>query len=224
MLSDVMEDYIKAIYVLERDTGGRVSTSALAEHLDVTAPTVSSMMEKLADRGLVDREEYKGVTLTDEGEVVALEILRHHRLLESFLTRQLDYDWTDVHDEADRLEHHISEELSNRIAETLDNPGVDPHGDPIPDADLRLPDDEATTRLDDIDVGARVTVQRVRHRTDEELAYLADAGIEPGAELTVVDVAPIGMVTVEQDGERQSLPADVASAIEVTSVESAASA
>jgi Mn-dependent DtxR family transcriptional regulator len=111
MLSAVMEDYIKAIYAIEKETGDRVSTSALADYLDVTPPTVSSMIKKLEERGLVDREEYKGVTLTDEGEVVALEILRHHRLLESFLTEALDYDWADVHDEADRLEHHVSDEL-----------------------------------------------------------------------------------------------------------------
>jgi DtxR family Mn-dependent transcriptional regulator len=210
-----MEDYLKAIYVLEGEDGERVATSELAEHLSVTPPTVSSMMEKLAERGLVDREEYKGVRLTDEGEVVALEILRHHRLLESFLTQHLDYEWTDVHEEADRLEHHISDEFGRRIAEVLDNPGVDPHGDPIPDADLRLPEDAETTRLDEASVDDHVVVQRVRHRTDDELQYLAEVGIEPGAELTVVDVAPIGMVTVDAGGTEQSLPEDVARTIEV---------
>jgi DtxR family Mn-dependent transcriptional regulator len=214
-----MEDYLKAIYALEGEEGDRVATSDLAEYLSVTPPTVSSMMEKLAERGLVDREEYKGVRLTDEGEVVALEILRHHRLLESFLTQHLDYEWTDVHEEADRLEHHISDEFGRRIAEALDDPGVDPHGDPIPDADLRLPEDEDTTRLDEASVDDVVVVQRVRHRTDEELRYLAEAGIEPGAELTVVDVAPIGMVTVEYDDTEQSLPADVARTIEVRAAE-----
>ena len=120
-----MEDYIKAIYTIQNDTGERVGTSALADDLDVTSPTVSSMLKKLEEQGLVHREEYRGVTLTDEGEVVALEILRHHRLLEAFLTEQLDYDWADVHDEADRLEHHVSEELTDRIAEVLGNPGVE---------------------------------------------------------------------------------------------------
>ncbi|TKX72337.1 metal-dependent transcriptional regulator [Halorubrum sp. GN11GM_10-3_MGM] len=210
-----MEDYIKAIYAIERDTGERVSTSALADYLDVTAPTVSSMIKKLGERGLADREEYKGVTLTDEGEVVALEILRHHRLLESFLTEQLDYSWVDVHDEADRLEHHVSEKLSDRIAEALGNPPVDPHGDPIPDADLSLPEAGDTVRLVDAEEGDRVVVQRVRHQGDEGLRYLADAGVRPGAALVVVDVAPFDMYTVETPSAEQSLPTEIAQLIEV---------
>jgi DtxR family Mn-dependent transcriptional regulator len=215
MLSAVMEDYIKAIYAIGSDGEERVSTSALADYLDVTAPTVSSMLKKLEERGLVDREEYKGVTLTEEGELVALEILRHHRLLEAFLTEQLDYDWADVHDEADRLEHHVSEELTERIAEALGNPPVDPHGDPIPDADLSLPEESETTRLADAGEGERVVVRRIRHQGDEELRYLADAGIRPGVELAVVDVAPFGMVTVESVDGEQSLPEEVARLIEV---------
>lgn len=219
MLSAVMEDYIKAIYVIQNETGDRVATSALAEYLDVTPPTVSSMVKKLEERGLADREEYKGVTLTDDGELVALEILRHHRLLESFLTEQLDYDWADVHEEADRLEHHVSDELARRIAEALGNPGVDPHGDPIPDADLRLPEGEETNRLDEMDVGDRVLVKRIRHQGDEELRYLAEAGVRPGVELTVVDVAPFGMMTVETPAGEQSLPDEITRLIEITSVE-----
>ncbi|MFB6206946.1 MAG: metal-dependent transcriptional regulator [Haloglomus sp.] len=215
MLSAVMEDYIKAIYAIESENGERVSTSALADYLDVTSPTVSSMLKKLEERGLVDREEYKGVTLTEEGELVALEILRHHRLLEAFLTEQLDYDWADVHDEADRLEHHVSEELTDRIAETLGNPLVDPHGDPIPDSDLSLPEGGDTTRLAAVDEGERVVVQRIRHQGDEELRYLADAGIRPEVELRVVDVAPFGMVTVETPDGEQSLPEEIARLIEV---------
>jgi len=211
-----MEDYIKAIYVLEREAGGRVATSALAEYLDVTPPTVSSMLGKLEERGLAEREEYKGVTLTEEGELVALEILRHHRLIEAFLTEHLDYDWADVHEEADRLEHHISEQFEARIAEALGDPGLDPHGDPIPDADLRLPEGAADrTRLTDAAVGDRVTVQRIRHQDEEALRYLADAGVEPGTEVEVVDVAPFGMVTVAVDGGEQSLPAEIAMRIDV---------
>ncbi|WP_299233126.1 metal-dependent transcriptional regulator [Natronomonas sp.] len=215
MLSAVMEDYIKAIYAIGNDTGDRVGTSELAEHLDVTSPTVSSMVQKLEAQGLVDREEYRGVTLTEEGTVVALEILRHHRLLESFLTEQLDYDWADVHEEADRLEHHVSEELAERIAEVLDNPGVDPHGDPIPDADLKLPEAEATNRLADTAEGDRAVVRRIRHQGDEELRYLSDAGIEPGVEIEVVEVAPFGLVTVRTGDDEQSLPEEIARRIEI---------
>ncbi|MBV0926275.1 metal-dependent transcriptional regulator [Halomicroarcula limicola] len=221
MLSAVMEDYIKAIYTIERDSDGRVSTSALADHLEVTAPTVTSMLKKLEERGLADREEYKGVRLTEEGKLVALEILRHHRLLEAFLTDQLDYDWADVHDEADRLEHHVSEELTNRIAEALGNPPVDPHGDPIPDANLSVPTESDTIRLADANEGKRVTVRRIRHQGDAELRYLADAGVRPEVELTIVDVAPFGMITVETPAGEQSLPEDISQLIEVVPVAAA---
>jgi DtxR family Mn-dependent transcriptional regulator len=214
MLSAVMEDYIKAIYAIQNETGERVGTSELADYMDVTSPTVSSMIGKLEDRGLIDREEYRGVTLTEEGEVVALEILRHHRLLEAFLTEQLDYDWADVHEEADRLEHHVSDELTERIAEVLGNPGVDPHGDPIPDADLRLPEGEDTRRLSAAEEGDEVVVRRIRHQGDEELRYLADAGIEPGTELEVLEVAPFGLVTVRTPEGEQSLPEEIARLIE----------
>jgi DtxR family Mn-dependent transcriptional regulator len=219
MLSAVMEDYIKAIYSIENETGERVSTSEIADYLDVTPPTVSSMIKKLEERGLVDREEYRGVTLTEEGEVVALEILRHHRLLESFLTEALDYDWADVHEEADRLEHHVSDQLTDRIAEVLGHPVSDPHGDPIPDRDLQLPDAEETARLSAASEGDRVVVRRIRHQGDEELRYLAAAGVEPGKELRVVDVAPFGMVTVETDGGEQSLPEEIARLIETVPAE-----
>jgi DtxR family Mn-dependent transcriptional regulator len=214
-----MEDYIKAIYAIENDTGERVGTSELADYLDVTSPTVSSMIKKLEERGLLDREEYRGVTLTEEGEIVALEILRHHRLLESFLSEQLDYDWADVHDEADRLEHHVSEELTDRIAEVLDNPGVDPHGDPIPDADLELPEDDDRSQLADAEVGDRVVVSRIRHQGDEELRYLSEAGIEPGVEVEILEIAPFGLVTVETPDGEQSLPEEIARLIETTTPE-----
>jgi DtxR family Mn-dependent transcriptional regulator len=215
MLSAVMEDYLKAIYTLSEETGERVSTSQLAEYLDVTPPTVTSMTAKLAERGLVEREKYKGALLTADGEVVALEVIRHHRLLESFLADRLDYDWSEVHDEADRLEHHVSDRLVRRIADALDQPGVDPHGDPIPDADLELPADATTTRLDAATPGDRVVVRRIRHRTDEELRYLADAGLRPGAAIEITDVAPFGMVTVAGTAGEQSLPSEVAHLIEV---------
>jgi DtxR family Mn-dependent transcriptional regulator len=219
MLSAVMEDYIKAIYAIEGKTDDRVSTSEIADYLDVTPPTVSSMIKKLEERGLVDREEYRGVTLTDEGEVVALEILRHHRLLEAFLTEALDYDWADVHEEADRLEHHVSDELTDRIAEALGHPLADPHGDPIPTRDLELPEAEETVRLSAATEGDRLVVQRIRHQGDAELRYLADAGVEPGQQLTVVGVAPFGMVTVRTKTGEQSLPEEIARLIETVTTE-----
>ena len=230
MLSDVMEDYLKTIYSLQQDSDDSIATSAIAEYLDVTSPTVTSMIEKLEDRGLVEREKYKGVELTDEGETVALEVLRHHRLLEAYLTEHLDYSWSEVHEEADALEHHISEEFERRVAEVLGDPEVDPHGDPIPSADLTPPEDDDTTALTDHSEGDVVVVARVSDRDEAELQYLSDVGITPGTELVVRDVAPFGMVTVGvgdggsqddesagSDGDDQSLPEDVARSIRVRS-------
>jgi DtxR family Mn-dependent transcriptional regulator len=220
MLSAKMEDYLKAIYELKERDGGPVSTSSIAEHLDVTPPTVTSMMEKLTERELVDREKYSGVELTPEGETVALEVLRHHRLLETYLAEQLDYDWAAVHDEADRLEHHISEEFERRVAEMLDDPAVDPHGDPIPNDALEPVAEADDATLGEHEEGATVVVQRVRDRDPEELEYLQDVGITPGTELTVSEVAPIGMVTVRlEDGEAVSIPDAVADSIRVRTPE-----
>jgi DtxR family Mn-dependent transcriptional regulator len=210
-----MEDYLKAVYILQSEEGPPVSTSAIADYLGKTAPTVTSMLGKLEDRGLVDREKYKGVELTPEGETVALEVLRHHRLLESYLAEQLDYDWSEVHDEADRLEHHISEEFERRVAEALGDPEVDPHGDPIPGADLEPIEADEAERLSELGVGDRAVVTRVSDRDEAELEYLAEAGVRPGTELVVVDVAPFGMVTVEVADREQSLPDRVAASIRV---------
>jgi len=215
MLSDVMEDYLKAIYVLQSEQGPPVSTSAIAEYLDKTSPSVTDMLGKLEDRGLVEREPYQGAELTAEGEAVALEVVRHHRLLEAFLADRLDYDWSEVHDEADALEHHISEEFERRVAEALGDPAVDPHGDPIPGADLEPVDEGSGPRLSDHGEGDRVVVTRVSDRDEAELDYLANAGITPGTEVTVVGIAPFGMVTVATPTGEQSLPAEIARSIRV---------
>jgi DtxR family Mn-dependent transcriptional regulator len=225
MLSDVMEDYLKAIYQIQARSGPPVSTSAVADALGKTPATVTSMLGKLEDRGLVTREKYKGAELTPEGETVALEILRHHRLLEAYLAEQLDYSWSEVHDEADALEHHISEEFERRVAEALDDPVVDPHGDPIPSADLTPLEDDGATPLTAHEVDDRVVVTRVSDRDREELEYLADAGITPGTTLEVVDVAPFGMLTVRTGSDaEQSLPESVAEAIYVRPATDAAPA
>ena len=215
MLSDVMEDYLKAVYVLQAEEGPPVSTSTIAEYLDKSSPSVTDMIGKLADRGLLDREPYQGVELTAEGEAVALEVVRHHRLIEAFLADQLDYDWSDVHDEADALEHHISEEFERRVADALDDPEVDPHGDPIPGADLEPIPESGGRRLADHPAGDRLVVTRVSDRDEAELDYLADAGITPGTTVEVIDVAPFGMVTVQTPSGEQSLPAAVARSIRV---------
>ena len=210
-----MEDYLKAIYVLQSEQGPPVSTSAIAEYLDKSSPSVTDMLGKLEERGLVEREPYQGAELTAEGEAVALEVVRHHRLLEAFLADRLDYDWSEVHDEADALEHHISEEFERRVAEALGDPAVDPHGDPIPGADLEPVDEGSGPRLSDRDEGDRVVVTRVSDRDEDELDYLADAGITPGTAVEVVGVAPFGMVTVTTPTGEQSLPAAIARSIRV---------
>jgi DtxR family Mn-dependent transcriptional regulator len=223
MSSDVMEDYLKAIYALEGETGPPVSTSAVAERLGKTPPTVTSMLETLEERGLVEREKYEGAELTEEGRTVALEVLRHHRLLEAYLAEQLDYSWSEVHDEADALEHHISEEFERRVADTLGDPAVDPHGDPIPGADLQPPAEDDARPLTDFEIGDRVVIVRVSDRDDEELEYLDRTGITPGTTVEVRDVAPFGMVTVgvESSADDQSLPEAVAAGVRVRSVEDA---
>lgn len=212
-----MEDYLKAIYVLQSENGPPVATSAVADYLEKTPPTVTSMMEKLADRGFIDREKYSGVELTEEGRTVALEVVRHHRLVEAYLAEHLDYDWADVHEEADTLEHHISEELERRMADVLDDPEVDPHGDPIPRETLEPVEEDGADRLAEYEVGDQVIVARVPHRNQAELDYLSEAGVTPGTELELVDVAPFGMVTVRvaDDDSEQSLPEEIAETIRV---------
>ncbi|MFB6302993.1 MAG: metal-dependent transcriptional regulator [Haloferacaceae archaeon] len=213
-MNTVTEDYLKTIYKLQRTEGAPVSTSDIADRLDRSGASVTSMLDKLAERGLVEREKYKGAELTAEGETVALEVIRHHRLLEAYLTEHLDYSWSEVHDEAERLEHHISEEFERRVAEVLGHPTSDPHGDPIPGEDLSPPEDDTSPLLDHGE-GTSVTVARVADRDEAELEYLADAGITPGTHLDVTDVAPFGMVTVRTDDGEQSLPEDVAESIRV---------
>jgi DtxR family Mn-dependent transcriptional regulator len=222
MLSPKMEDYLKVIHDLQAEGADTVSTSSIAEMLDVTPPTATSMMETLQERGLVDREKYKGVTLTPEGETVALEVLRHHRLLETYLAEALDYDWAAVHDEADQLEHHISEEFERRVADALGDPEVDPHGDPIPTDTLEPLDTAEGTTLGEYDEGDAVVVERVSDRDPERLVYLQNAGITPGTAVEIVEVAPIDMVTVRfDDGDTVSLPDDVAATIRVRDAERA---
>ncbi|WP_049927334.1 metal-dependent transcriptional regulator [Halopiger goleimassiliensis] len=218
MLSDVMEDYLKVIYQLQRETDGRIKTSEIATELDVTSPTVTSMIEKLEERDLVDREKYRGVRLTEEGETVALEIVRHHRLLESYLTEHLDYDWSEVHDEADRLEHHISEDFEARVADVLGEPDVDPHGSPIPSADLEPPERPTGEPVTEFDEGETVVVEEVADRDADVLSYLADHGVEPGIELEIVEIAPFGMVTARpaDDDGTVSLPERVAHHVRVS--------
>jgi DtxR family transcriptional regulator, Mn-dependent transcriptional regulator len=187
--SAAVEDYAKAIYALEQRGGGAVSTTALADRLEVTPASASGMVRRLGELGLVTHAPYRGVQLTERGVRVALEVLRHHRLLELYLATSLGVPWDRVHDEAEVLEHVLSEELEALIAAKLGNPTRDPHGDPIPSADLVV-EEQPTERLADQRPGARGRLVRVSDSDPEMLRYLADRGIAPGDAFEVVDRQP----------------------------------
>jgi DtxR family Mn-dependent transcriptional regulator len=194
--SEAIEDYTKAIYSLAGRTGGAVSTNALAERLGVTPASVSAMVKKLDERGLVEHVPYRGVALTPEGTRVALEVLRHHRLLETYLAESLGVPWDRVHEEAEALEHVLSEYLEARIAAKLGNPTHDPHGDPIPSADLEIAEGD-TVPLSGLDAGARGRFVRVSDSDPEMLRYLAERGVALGDELEVLERQPFdGPLTV----------------------------
>src|ERR671924_1185551 len=171
-MSSAVEDYAKAIYALEHRGEGAVSTNALAERLGVTPASASGMVKRLDEMGLVTHEPYRGVQLTREGVRVALEVMRHHRLLELYLTEQLDVPWDRVHAEAEVLEHVLSEDLEELISAKLGNPTRDPHGDPIPSADLRI-DEHETVSLQALDVGQAGTFVRVSDSDSAMLRYLS---------------------------------------------------
>ena len=177
-----------------------MTTNALAERLGVTAASASGMCKKLGELGLVTHVPYKGVELTNDGERVALEVIRHHRLLELYLAESLDVPWDRVHAEAEVLEHVLSEELEALIAAKLGNPTVDPHGDPIPTADLEI-EERATESLADLDRGACATFVRISDADPEMLRYLADRGIAPGDSFEVIDKQPFEGPTFARFGD-----------------------
>jgi DtxR family Mn-dependent transcriptional regulator len=191
MRSSAVEDYTKAIYALQQRTPEPVSTNALAERMGVTPASASGMVKRLGELGLVTHVRYRGVSLTDAGQRVALEVIRHHRLLELYLVKSLGVPWDRVHQEAEVLEHVLSEELEELIAAKLGDPTRDPHGDPIPTRDLTI--DEAPTRsLESLQAGARGTFARVSDSDPEMLRYLSERGIGPGDPFEVIDRQPFG--------------------------------
>ncbi len=188
-ISPAVEDYAKALYALEARGKGPVGTNALAERLGLTPGSVSGMVRKLDELGLLVLTPYHGVQLTDEGRRLALEVMRHHRLIELFLAEQLGMGWDRVHQEAEVLEHWLSEDLEAAIAEKLHHPTADPHGDPIPSADLRI-DEGSTVSVDSLKPGARGVFVRVSDSDPEMLRFLADQGIAPGERLRVIEKQP----------------------------------
>jgi len=186
-LTQAIEDYLKAIYEITQ-LGERASTNQIAERMGVTAASVTGMLKRLAanEPPLLEYRKHHGVELTEQGEQVALEVIRHHRLLELFLHDTLGYAWDEVHAEADRLEHVISEELEERIAQTLGDPRHDPHGDPIPSRELRLPN-ESLVSLNELRPGQSAVIQRVRNDDPTLLRYLQSMALLPQTELHVLD-------------------------------------
>ncbi len=190
-VSASVQDYAKAVYALEVRAGAAVSTNDLAARLGVTPGSVSAMVRKLAEFGIVEHEPYRGVHLTDRGRRVALEVLRHHRLVELFLAEELGMSWDRVHDEAEVLEHVLSEDLERLIAARLGDPRVDPHGDPIPTAQFEI-EERQTASLDELPTGAVGRFVRVSDSDPEMLRYLSQQGIELGDRITVSGRQPFG--------------------------------
>jgi DtxR family Mn-dependent transcriptional regulator len=208
-LTRSVEDYLKAIYRLSPE-GRPASTSDIAHLLELSAPSVSGMVKRLSELGLLEHVPYKGVQLTDAGRRAALRMVRRHRLIEAYLVQFLGYSWDVVHFEAERLEHAVSDTLVERMAAALGHPTADPHGDPIPAVDGSI-NEPASTPLADLPVGQTVEIRRVDASEPERLRYLASVGLVPGVVVTLLDHQPFGgPVTVEAAGERHVIGEELA--------------
>jgi DtxR family Mn-dependent transcriptional regulator len=215
-LTSAVEDYLKAVYALEVE-GRQATTSAIAERMAVSAPSATAMMKRLDELGLVERAPYHGVTLTEKGRLCALEVLRHHRLLELYLADSLGMSLDEVHAEADRLEHVLSENLEARIDAALGYPTHDPHGDPIPDSALRIPA-SASRSLVDLAPGDTATVARVPDSDAALLRYLAEIAILPGQELELTKAAPFGgPLTVRTETGEHAIARELAATVGIES-------
>jgi DtxR family transcriptional regulator, Mn-dependent transcriptional regulator len=219
--SQAVEDYVKAIFSLEGRSEEPVSTTALAARLQITAGSVSAMLRKLDELGLITHEPYRGVRLTNPGRRLALEMVRHHRLLELFLAEALEMSWDRVHAEAEVLEHVLSEELEALIAAKLGHPTLDPHGDPIPSADLEL-HETPTRSLESLEPGDHGCFVRVSDADPEMLRYLASCGIAPGDQFEVRSRQPFGgPLFLSFGGRDQTIGGELARAMRVELAESA---
>jgi DtxR family transcriptional regulator, Mn-dependent transcriptional regulator len=208
-LTRSVEDYLKAIYRLSLD-GHPAATSEIAHHLALAAPSVSGMIKRLSEQGLLAHEPYKGVHLTPDGRRLALRMVRRHRILEAYLVGFLGYGWEVVHEEAERLEHAVSDALIERMANALGNPHFDPHGDPIPGSDGTIAE-LVYTPLSEIPAGETVVVRRADTNHADRLRYIASFGLTPGSRATVVDRQPFhGPVTVTVEGIRHVLGDEIA--------------
>lgn len=210
-----IEDYLKTIYSLEQEESP-VSTSRIAMAHGVKPGSATSMIQRLDSLDLVDYQKHYGVTLTDSGNEIALEVIRHHRLVELYLIEALGFSWDEVHEQADILEHVISEELEEKIAASLNYPSFDPHGDPIPSKEGQIVEVD-TLALSDLPVNAMAVVSRVPDNAQGDLLrYLAQLGLVPGSKLKVIEAAPFdGPLTIEIDGQEEIIGNRIASSIRV---------
>lgn len=207
--------YLKALYLLEEEsprsgngqlaTAGRVTTSAIAERLEVSAPSATNMLKRLAARDLVTYEPYKGASLTEKGMEVAIELVRHHRLLETYLVRALGVPWDEAHAEAELLEGALSEALEERISAALGHPPIDPHGHPIPTKNGVMPNSSRQSLWEVVD-GAEARVEQVPDSHSEALRYLAEVSVLPGVKVTIVSRGPIGGPLFIRVNENETAP------------------
>lgn len=220
MRTQAVEDYLKVIYDLGRG-GGAVTTSAIAGRLSVAPATVTGMVKKLAGLNLVAHESYRGVVLTDAGRRIALEVIRHHRLVERYLYEAMGVPWDQVHHEAEKWEHVLSEEMEDRMDEILGNPTTDPHGSPIPTRELEMEEPE-NDALSTLVAGQTATVAEVGDEDSAMLRYFAELGLFPEAAVEVLAVAPFdGPITLRVSGEERAIGRQAADHVFVTDVRSA---
>ncbi len=209
MQTQAVEDYLKAIYELQAE-GGKVSTTELSERLHVAPASVTGMVKKLAAMKLVVHEPYQGVELTPSGEKIALEVVRHHRLVESYLAESLGVSWDKVHEEADRWEHVLSEEMEDLMDDKLGHPTTDPHGAPIPSRDGTMPKSELR-RLSELEAGEVAIIAEVSDHDADLLRYFGDMGLFPKVEVRVLSSAPFeGPITIKTNGDEHALGREVA--------------
>lgn len=218
--SQSVEDYLKAIYKLESNLDGKgVPTSRLAKEMNVSNASVTNMVKRLSGLGMVTYESYYGSRLTGAGRKIALEMIRHHRLLELYLAEMLGYSWDQVHEEAEKLEHHISEQFEDKISELLNDPKFDPHGDPIPTKDGLMPK-LGLKALSTVDENKQYEVKRVKNQSPELLRYLDDYGLTPGAVVTIIKKEPFdGPLELDVDGNNITLGYKIAMDILVSNQE-----
>lgn len=213
-----VQDYLKALYKLQQGDAP-VATNALAERLQLAPASVTAMVKKLAEAGLVDHVPYQGTRLTEQGRREALRMVRRHRIIEQFLQQVLGYAWDEVDEEAEVLEHAVSDRLVERMWQVLGQPSHDPHGSPIPTVEGELPEDR-THALTEAPMGTPLVVRRIQERSPDELRYLQSLGLAPGVTVTVTAQAPFdGPLTLQVAGSTVTLDARMAAAIRVEPAE-----